>query len=822
MNTLWEAIQQVNNTLLQINSSIKGEIVELKQSTQNLSTKVQEQNEKILKMETEIKQLQDLTVTLVKDKEIQERRMEYLENNGRRNNLRLLNFPKSPLIPSIDMLRKYFSEILGIPAEGYLPVTRAQYISGAVRPTKEQPQAIPNLNLTEFLENSLDVITERTTLIVTFALELDRNNILRLYFRHLNDCFLGQKNSDFPRHGKEHTKEEKGISTLQNEDSFVILGEIRQCGLLDTQTCLKSVTLSTERGEMMLEIHSSGAVLLNKVIIQLPFSSAILTLFQPSTFYITLQTAFGLTLQVQLVPIMQVFMTLSEAYKTQTLGLCGNYNDIPTDDFITMNELVEETASSFGNTWKSHSLCPNVKDVTENPCATSVIKEKYMHCPATMTYRYHGMTGCNQTCWSLTNFDIACQVHYMPVDGCGCPTGTFLDDNNQCVNPMKCPCYYKGLQILSGEAMYENDIICVCGDRKWECSDYLCHGTCTVYGDGHHTTFDKKRFDFIGACSYVLVQDLCDRHQNYSTFSIVTENIVCGITPRICSKIIRIFLGNVQLKLHSGKYEMQERGHGITIPFRMYPWGLYIVIEASNGLMLIWDKKTTIYIKLDSYFRGKVCGLCGNFDDNQNNDFMSRGKSIEESAEEFGNSWKISSSCPDAKAVTNPCFGNPHRRSQAERQCSIINSAIFKECHTQVNPASYYHTCLWDACICQTTNDFECLCTAIAAYAAACNEVQICIHWRLQNFCPIYCEPSNLTTNEYSWHYKACGIPCLRTCRNPSNKCSEWLPRLEGCYPFCPAELPYFDEIELTCVSRQDCTPCSLKDPGCLADFKEM
>ncbi|XP_029438471.1 mucin-5AC-like isoform X2 [Rhinatrema bivittatum] len=783
---------------------------------------------------------------------------------------------------------------------------------------------------------------------------------------------------------------------LQAKDSFVILGEIRQCGLLDAQTCMKSITLSTERGEMMLEIHTSGAVLIDKVVIQLPFSSANLTVFKPSTFYITLQTVFGLTLQVQLVPIMQVFMTLSVAYKAETLGLCGNYNDIPSDDFMTINELVEETASSFGNAWKSHSLCPNVKDLNENPCATSVIKEryaqpwcsilldvkgpfahcrmfvnpapyfknclydtcvceqsedcmcaalssyvracttkgvsltgwrsnfcqKYMHCPETMTYMYHGMTGCNKTCWSLTNFDIACIIHYIPVDGCGCTKGTFLDDNNQCVNPIKCPCYYKGLQILSGEAMYENDVICkcnkgilhcigkniqetacpepmiyidcsevpmgttgaecqktcesssldcyssecisgcvcpkglvadgnhdcipveecpclhnqvyyksgskikvgcntcVCGNRKWECSDFLCHGTCSVYGDGHYKTFDKKHFDFKGACSYVLVQDLCDRHRNHSTFSIVTENIICGIAPRTCSKMIRIFLGDVEIKLYNGKYEMQKRHYGITIPYRIYSWGLYIIIETSNGLMLIWDKKTTVYIKLDSYFRGKVCGLCGNFDDNQNNDFMSREKSIEQSVEEFGNSWKVTPSCPNAKAVTNPCFTNPHRRSRAERQCSIINSASFKRCHAQVNPVSFYHTCLWDTCTCETTNDFECLCTAIAAYAAACNEVHMCIHWRVHDFCSINCEFSNLTENEYSWHYKACGVPCLKTCRNPTSKCSEWLPRLEGCYPLCPPEMPYFDEIALKCVSRQDCTPCSMSDPGCLADFK--
>lgn len=45
-----------------------------------------------------------------------------------------------------------------------------------------------------------------------------------------------------------------------------------------------------------------------------------------------------------------------------------------------------------------------------------------------------------------------------------------------------------------------------CRNRKWHCSQEPCLQTCSVYGDGHYTTFDGKRFDFEGDCEYVLVQ----------------------------------------------------------------------------------------------------------------------------------------------------------------------------------------------------------------------------------------------------------------------------------------------------------------------------
>lgn len=47
----------------------------------------------------------------------------------------------------------------------------------------------------------------------------------------------------------------------------------------------------------------------------------------------------------------------------------------------------------------------------------------------------------------------------------------------------------------------------------------------------------------------------------------------------------------------------------------------------------------------------KVCGLCGNFDGIQNNDFTSSSLQVEEDPVDFGNSWKVSSQCADTRKV---------------------------------------------------------------------------------------------------------------------------------------------------------------------------
>lgn len=49
--------------------------------------------------------------------------------------------------------------------------------------------------------------------------------------------------------------------------------------------------------------------------------------------------------------------------------------------------------------------------------------------------------------------------------------------------------------------------------------------------------------------------------------------------------------------------------------------------------------------------KGRVCGLCGNFDGNVNNDLMSSNNQLEVDSSHFGNSWKVAPSCADVAQV---------------------------------------------------------------------------------------------------------------------------------------------------------------------------
>ncbi|XP_066217584.1 mucin-5AC [Saccopteryx leptura] len=408
------------------------------------------------------------------------------------------------------------------------------------------------------------------------------------------------------------------------------------------------------------------------------------------------------------------------------------------------------------------------------------------------------------------------------VPGCVCPDGLVADGEGGCIAAADCPCVHNEASYQAGQTIRVGCNTCTCKSRMWQCTDEPCLATCAVYGDGHYLTFDGQRYSFNGDCEYTLVQDHCGGNGSaQDAFRVVTENVPCGTTGTTCSKAIKIFLGSYELKLSDGKVEVIEKGAGREAPYSIRQVGIYLVVDTEAGLVLLWDKKTSIFLRLSPEFKGKVCGLCGNFDNNAINDFTTRSQSVVGDALEFGNSWKVSPSCPDALAPRDPCIANPYRKSWAQKQCSLINSATFEACHAHVEPAKYYEACVNDACACDSGGDCECFCTAVAAYAQACREVGVCVPWRSPEVCrcgsagsrqrawplsefpvpaALFCDYYN-PEGQCEWHYQPCGAPCLRTCRNPRGQCLHDTRSLEGCYPKCPPAAPIFDEDDMQCVA---------------------
>lgn len=53
-------------------------------------------------------------------------------------------------------------------------------------------------------------------------------------------------------------------------------------------------------------------------------------------------------------------------------GLCGNFNNIMSDDFRVISGLVEGTATAFANTWKTRASCPDITARFGHPCSQGI------------------------------------------------------------------------------------------------------------------------------------------------------------------------------------------------------------------------------------------------------------------------------------------------------------------------------------------------------------------------------------------------------------------------------------------------------------------
>lgn len=189
-------------------------------------------------------------------------------------------------------------------------------------------------------------------------------------------------------------------------------------------------------------------------------------------------------------------------------------------------------------------------------------------------------------------------------------------------------------------------------------------------------------------------------------------------------------------------------------------------------------------IRVPSYlFEGKLEGLCGNADDDSNNDYKKPNNEYTTNIEEFGISWmsdEYSQNC----TYTPPCTGNNCAEipPTTEPPCvelptdtnpcdTILNEHIFGKCHILLDPTPYLESCAED--LCEQGLDKETICNAIEKYARDCLRAGVCIEWKQESSCVEKC-PDGM-------EYKSCGVGCIETCDN-----YEDLRKLDA--PPCPLE----------------------------------
>ncbi|KAJ8675657.1 hypothetical protein QAD02_011443 [Eretmocerus hayati] len=364
------------------------------------------------------------------------------------------------------------------------------------------------------------------------------------------------------------------------------------------------------------------------------------------------------------------------------------------------------------------------------------------------------------SCYSGT---ITCAKETCPVLECSSEYQTKLPNRccPQCplVEESRAACTYAGKTYGDGETWKLDPCkSCACKQGKVRCAMSMCppltpcppnsrlelpegqccprcvesDGVCTVFGDPHYRTFDGKFFTFRGACKYQLVSD-CVNH----TFSIRVTNDARSTRLSAWTKTISLRMGELKVNLGQ-RMRVKVNGERIEMPYRMA--GHFdinrtddsISVTTRLGVKILWDGISFLEVTAPVAYKGKLCGLCGNFNSVPKDDLANRKGLIMPDPVSFGHSWAVGT-----KRVCSRLKDQPIKRGCKQRKnhrlCNRLRSSIFESCHRKVNPTMYYKACLQDMCECPGE---ECYCESFMAYAHECHRLGNPLpHWRKSTRC---------------------------------------------------------------------------------------
>ena len=141
-------------------------------------------------------------------------------------------------------------------------------------------------------------------------------------------------------------------------------------------------------------------------------------------------------------------------------------------------------------------------------------------------------------------------------------------------------------------------------------NDPLPFSTCVLWGLFHYRTFDGTQFEFTGACNYKL--------GGTQTWQVNVQPIGCTSWKK-CVKQISMLFGSVNVTAQGNDVIVNgialKSTDGITVSgVTIERRGNYTYLTYSDGVRVKWDEATVVDLTIDMSFKGKVSGLCGDYD----------------------------------------------------------------------------------------------------------------------------------------------------------------------------------------------------------------
>ncbi|XP_030620205.1 mucin-6 [Delphinapterus leucas] len=319
-------------------------------------------------------------------------------------------------------------------------------------------------------------------------------------------------------------------------------------------------------------------------------------------------------------------------------------------------------------------------------------------------------------------------------------------------------------------------------------------GWCSTWGPGHFTTFDGHTYDFSGTCNYIFAAMCKDAS---STFGVQLRRGPSGNISRVI-----VELGASVVTVQKAVISVKDVGV-VSLPYtsnglQITPFGQSVRLVAKQlelELVVMWGPGAHLMVLVEKKHMGKMCGLCGNFDGEKANEFLSEdGQLLEPPKYAALQKLDDPNEICAYEAIPSP------RVPQAEnaQTCIQLLTLVSRECNVPKEP--FLLSCQADMATCAQPGRHHCSCATLSEYSRQCSMAgQPVNSWRGPGLCSVGQCPANQV-------YRECGKTCVQTCSNPRHSCSSFC--TFGC--FCPEGM-VLDDISKnhSCVPVPQC-PCML------------
>ncbi|XP_063931297.1 BMP-binding endothelial regulator protein [Zophobas morio] len=271
-------------------------------------------------------------------------------------------------------------------------------------------------------------------------------------------------------------------------------------------------------------------------------------------------------------------------------------------------------------------------------------------------------------------------------------------------------------------------------------------GVCMVFGDPHYKTFDGKIYTFQGLGKYMLISECKSQ-----SFSIRVANDFPNKISKTyaITKRVAVRYGDIRLNLQQkGRIKLNRKK--IMLPYkkdgklRIEKKNGNVEVFLQNGVKIFWSGKSFLEVTVPATYKNKLCGLCGNFNGNVQDDLKTKRGHLVRDSEilSFGGSWCAGSkatcaaSSRNTKQLARTTFCSNYRPEKNQKnRCKFLgNPELVGECGSKLNYFKYYRTCKMDMCKCPNG---KCYCDSLMAYARECEKLGVKLpeDWKVKSLC---------------------------------------------------------------------------------------